>query len=514
MGYSLIYKGLESENCLSKIEQLAIQEFGDKITQASRFNDTGFIEIDDMSSQEFFEMIRIGAIDSLTHGKYKLVSIFENDKPIYQYLPKPDSILNKCEDVNDKVLRNVISKVDILLVTITESEKNALLPLLEPINGYKNLIRGSVGNLTYLIAKFGRYNAAHIQSNMGSLQPNSSIQSLLEAVNTVNPKAILMIGIAFGIDKDWQNIGDVLIAESVQNYEFGKIDNGNKLYKPNPISASNLLMQRFKNLSADWRFQRGADFVKVHFGNILSGEKVINDLEFRNSLLAEFPNAIGGEMEGIGFYSVCSTLNCEYILVKGICDWADGEKDKNSQEYSAFAAASLALHVCSKPDSLSALNAKDQTLTQSKKSPNQDRSFNLSDLNPFKYILHYKSIVCYKGYIEHFENEGNKAIEVLGSNTTSELNNCKIYITKRLGYLYCHSNYIKQNKNYPTKICTKETKNIFEIFINLVCNTWPTSEFENRLLNIFQNKIDIYIDIKLDQNIDIELGAVKNVFYV
>ncbi len=55
--------------------------------------------------------------------------------------------------------------------------------------------------------------------------------------------------------------------------------------------------------------------------------------------------AIGGEMEGAGIWAASARNDTPWILVKGVCDWADGKKGKEYQEFAAAAAVSLCLHV-------------------------------------------------------------------------------------------------------------------------------------------------------------------------
>ena len=85
---------------------------------------------------------------------------------------------------------------------------------------------------------------------------------------------------------------------------------------------------------------------RVHFGVVLSGEKVVDNPEFRAELLQHEPHAIGGEMEGTGLYAACNG-RVDWILVKAICDWADGKKEvvrKARQLTAAANAAQFVLH--------------------------------------------------------------------------------------------------------------------------------------------------------------------------
>jgi nucleoside phosphorylase len=93
----------------------------------------------------------------------------------------------------------------------------------------------------------------------------------------------------------------------------------------------------------------------MHFGPILSGEKLIDDLDFKNALMDQYPNAIGGEMEGAGLWSAAGRAGKDWILVKGVCDWADGRKNDSFQEMAAASAVSIALHVFEDPHALNGL---------------------------------------------------------------------------------------------------------------------------------------------------------------
>jgi nucleoside phosphorylase len=92
---------------------------------------------------------------------------------------------------------------------------------------------------------------------------------------------------------------------------------------------------------------------------MLSGPKLIDDKEFRDALLLSYPNAKGGEMEGEGGYAAAEKSRIQTILIKSICDWADGHKNDRAQAFAAFTSASLAAHVLNQPDVLGVLGATD-----------------------------------------------------------------------------------------------------------------------------------------------------------
>jgi hypothetical protein len=106
--------------------------------------------------------------------------------------------------------------------------------------------------------------------------------------------------------------------------------------------ASPWLLDAFKNADLHWK---GAT---VRFGLVLTGEKLVDNFDFREQLRVLEPEAIGGEMEGAGLYVACHDAKVDWILVKAICDWADGNKAVDRDARQAIAAcnsAGFVLHV-------------------------------------------------------------------------------------------------------------------------------------------------------------------------
>jgi nucleoside phosphorylase len=52
----------------------------------------------------------------------------------------------------------------------------------------------------------------------------------------------------------------------------------------------------------------------------------VDNVDYRDQLRMLEPEAIGGEMEGVGLYTAAQNAKVDWILVKAICDWADGNK--------------------------------------------------------------------------------------------------------------------------------------------------------------------------------------------
>jgi nucleoside phosphorylase len=181
---------------------------------------------------------------------------------------------------------------------------------------------------------------------MGSGGERGSTLATPEALRTWQPKAIIMPGIAFGKDPGKQKMADVLVASQIIPYE--KQRRGQETIFRDPIPPSNALLQnRFEN-ALDWHFNRpDGQPCKLRIGSILSGDKLVDDPEFKAELFTHFPEAIGGEMEGAGLAAAAGRMGVPWILVKAICDWGDGKKHGKHQPLAAAAAVSLVHHVLS-----------------------------------------------------------------------------------------------------------------------------------------------------------------------
>lgn len=78
------------------------------------------------------------------------------------------------------------------------------------------------------------------------------------------------------------------------------------------------------------------DTAAIHFGRIASGDQVMKSAADRDRI-ANQEDIVAFEMEGAGVWD-----NFPTIMVKGVCDYADGHKNKQWQKYASVAAAACA----------------------------------------------------------------------------------------------------------------------------------------------------------------------------
>lgn len=233
-------------------------------------------------------------------------------------------------------------KANVLLVTVKKVEAQAVLSIFEQELGSKSR-RFYVGHKTYYdIGVIGEARVFMVRSETGSGGPSGSQTTIHTAIQDLSPSAIVMVGIAFGVSQNKQQIGDILVSHQLQQYERQRVgtDSAGELTivpRGELVGASPRLLDRFRDGELDW------DGPKLRFGLVLSGEKMVDNLGFRDQLLKLWPGAIGGEMEGEGLHAAVTVPKIDWILVKAICDWADGKKHKQKQQRQEQAARNAAI---------------------------------------------------------------------------------------------------------------------------------------------------------------------------
>jgi nucleoside phosphorylase len=239
------------------------------------------------------------------------------------------------------------NRVDVLLVTATDVERDSLLVQFEQETGHKFKRRFGKRKTYYELGTLGGARIVMVQTEMGSVSPGAAFGTVAGACDELEPSAVITMGIAFGVDPKKQGIGDILVSRQLHPYELQRVgtrakDKGLKLTSRGDVArASVRLIDRFRSAAVDWR--KGA----VRFGLILSGEKLIDNIDFRDQIRLMQPEAIGGEMEGAGTYGAAHERNKDWIVVKAICDWADGKKrvqKEKRQQNAADKAAAFVIH--------------------------------------------------------------------------------------------------------------------------------------------------------------------------
>lgn len=241
-------------------------------------------------------------------------------------------------------------QAEVLLITVTPGETRAVFDALQAQTGRQPIPRYQGDKTYYDLGAIGGARVWLVRSQMGATTPGGAFATAYTAIATVRPSAIIMVGIAFGIDQAKQQIGDVLVAKQLFSYEpqrVGTLPGSEEevvIPRGDRATTSTRLLDRCEDGALSWPGNQA----RVQFGLILSGEKLIDHAPTVAKLRAQEREAIGGEMEGSGLYVAATQHKIDWILIKAICDWADGRKGEDKEARQALAAhnaASFVLHV-------------------------------------------------------------------------------------------------------------------------------------------------------------------------
>lgn len=286
----------------------------------------------------------VESVKSVTNSK----SIEEISPPTFTSTTQ-SSQLNLCD-----------AMVDVVIITALEKERDAVLSYLDSFQStqrfgktfYSSVIKTLNSGIIYQVVVI-------CLEGMGNLKSSFATQ---QAITEINPSRIILVGIAGGVPKDNRYLGDIIVGEQIVYYELGKqtqleqkisqTQRRDEVYRP----AKDLLDAAKSLKPENWIFsikaQRpdgstGRVIPKVHFGVVASGDKVIADSSFREKLQNDWSQLVGVEMESAGAASAAYESNFMQgiFLVKSMCDWADGTKNDDWQEYAAESSACFVVNL-------------------------------------------------------------------------------------------------------------------------------------------------------------------------
>ena len=169
---------------------------------------------------------------------------------------------------------------------------------------------------------------------------------------------ICMTGFCAGFKSDGVNKGDLFVADSEYDYGSGKLkrENGeqtlNTEYKQYPcsfelISKLNTFIREESVAVSLPRVLQKAGLSKknmgipaIHIAPGTCGSYVVDDETFMKRLLSDGNRKLKGlDMEGYGLYLAGHMLRKECVLVKGIADFGDGNKDDDYHKLCSYESA-------------------------------------------------------------------------------------------------------------------------------------------------------------------------------
>ncbi|KAL9979405.1 hypothetical protein ACROYT_G017064 [Oculina patagonica] len=250
-------------------------------------------------------------------------------------VPKSSDLPKACS----KSWNDVELPVDFLLLTVEDCEFLGFFPYLEePFKSYRKDI-GYVwfGCMGSTVGSTKKLKIALMKCSKGSAVPGGSLTVVKNAVKVLKPKSVFSVGACSGLNRVKIKSGDVVVSS--------------KLITPtHKTPASRDIGTLIRHAADGWKAPLSnpdAMEVRVHCdGAVLSSPEVISE-----DLIQQYPEAIAVDTEGEGVFAAAHDLKTEWVVVKGIKDYADGSQP-SSDEWRRFAsvmAASVVANILSDP---------------------------------------------------------------------------------------------------------------------------------------------------------------------
>lgn len=201
--------------------------------------------------------------------------------------------------------------VDVAIITILQEEYAAVWHLLRDARpvvgspGLENKHAWVVGEVDSPMSGVP-YTVALAMSLAGT---NAAVIAVKDTLSALDPRCVLVVGVAGGLGD--ASLGDVVVADRICAYEYGKIDHGfhprHDLDSPTDAaisSAARTLPDRYPDWYGELARSHGLRDLspRIIVGHVASGDKVVDDPtdEFFASVIRGRPKLRAVEMEGAG----------------------------------------------------------------------------------------------------------------------------------------------------------------------------------------------------------------------
>ena len=230
---------------------------------------------------------------------------------------------------------------DVLIFIATKTEEEQLMKVatelkLEP----RPIVKG--GRTYYDLGTLGMTNVAATRTAIGAFTKGGSSAAAIFATVETTATALACVGMAFGVDKTKQPPGTVLVSKIVIPYDARDVicgPEGNVIVdysraKTHEAKKSLVAILESEAEKPNWT-------ERVQFGALLSGGARIQCSKFRDELRNNLSDrgeiVIGGEMEAIGLLGCCERKKPNWVVVKGVCDYADHLQETTAKEHRELA---------------------------------------------------------------------------------------------------------------------------------------------------------------------------------
>jgi nucleoside phosphorylase len=223
--------------------------------------------------------------------------------------------------------KNALHNNYILLLTTNSIERKAVNDALEHTTRATVSAAHRGANLGLIDDHF----CIHLTGDAGASAPINVGKFARLMTNGVMPRPALVMLVGFG----WGNpncveINDIILSPRIENISHQRAVQGSDFRRNFPY------MSPLGDLSE--LCQSLAGTLPIHHGALASAELYLGDDRYRDTILRQFPEVLGGEMEA---FDVVKDISVPWIVLKGVSDYGGTGTDQSQQSAAAEGAASL-----------------------------------------------------------------------------------------------------------------------------------------------------------------------------
>ena len=235
----------------------------------------------------------------------------------------------------------LVADVNIILVTATNKEYCAVMSVGKRMGEkYTEVL---LEDVTFNLVTYGSHKVAVICTEQG---PAETVSMLQKVQRVINAQYVIAIGICYGMKEGKTKLGHVIVAKSIIDMSSKRASDHGVIARPKEWESGSTLYGIF-NRSSGFELASGeGEFVEVHTGVLTSENILFTSQDYKKKILDQVPHALGGEMEGAGIMQAAKDGGYEGIVIKGIADWGDKDKEpyRKWQKFVAGAAAKYVLY--------------------------------------------------------------------------------------------------------------------------------------------------------------------------
>ncbi len=240
---------------------------------------------------------------------------------------------------------------DFLILAVQDAELNALLKIVDSHRPVETIGPHTRSVYEVNLASTDTQARTGIVASIGRV---GRVDAAIAAANLLNfyfAPTVLLLGLAGGFGQNKVKLGDVLVATQIVDYEMQRIRDADIETRWRIFNADEqLLLIARKTSDTNWWTRMTPNPLSgrppaVHFGPVLSGDKVIASARVVKTFLEVRPDVLGIEMEGAGVAAVVSQtkISTRFVMIRGVADLSSDSKRDEVKAWGNYACEAAAV---------------------------------------------------------------------------------------------------------------------------------------------------------------------------